>query len=747
MEVGFPRTGARVTTRSQGRNRTVKYPIFAPGDPSPRTRRWKLPSMFRVPPRHRTIHAAIMVILPGLLYFVLFCLLTYPTILQFSSAFIGDNVDGYQNIWSLWWVNKAITGLHILPLHTSYLHYPYGTSLIGDALNPFNGFLTIALFRLLQPVQAYNCIVIFSYVATGVTTFLLTYRVTGFYIGGLISGFIFTFSNYHLLHTIGHMNLISMEWIPLFILCWYVFLIKPTVRYATFSAISLLLVILCDYYYYFYCVLVAAIFVMWKIKDLRSFSFSAVRACLVPVLVFVILSAVLTGPLVVMLIMANHNDPFVGYHDATVHSLDLASLFIPNQGWRFGNLTAGYWSHLDVAENRTFIGISLTFMLLYAWVKRKSILLHGAGAWFATALFFLVMCLGPSLHIWGQRVSLPVGLPYALLTAVFPPLSVSGVPSRMIVIAILCAGIIYAAGLRRLLQWTGRKWIVVPVLITILGIEYLPSDLAFSQIGVPAYVHELANARPRGPVIDMVAGLGGALYYQTIYDSPEAFGHMSRIPGSVERKDQELRLRVLEMRDDILYKQYGFRYLVVPPSDSFPYDPVVYADATAKVYRLGSENQRVFVESPSRLLQGKSPVHEVLPHYSIGQTFTASRNYLRGVGLYLRNVSGPVVGRLVFHLQRAEGKRADLVRISVAMSTIADEYLTVFTFAPLPRSRGHKYYVYLTASEVSSGPTLEPWGSHVGSYHGGTLMINHKKASGDLVMQLFYSRQSQRAPR
>jgi hypothetical protein len=749
MEVGFPRTGTWVTTRSQGRNRTVKYPIFAPGDPSPRPRHSKLPPMFRVPPRHRAIYAAVMVILPGLFYFVSFCLLTYPTVRLFSTAFFADPIDGLQNVWNLWWVNKAVTQLHVSPWHTTYLHYPYGTSLIGQTLNPFNGFLAIGLLRFLSLVQTYNFIVIFSYVAAGVTMLLLAYRVTHFYVGSMLAGYIYTFSNFHIIHTMGHLQLVSLEWLPLFILSFLLFVERPTASLALFSAFTLLLVLLCDYYYFFYCVLMAVILTIWRLTTHRDFSIATWRQYMVPIALFSIAAVVLTGPLVITLLLTNHTDPLSGYHDATAHSLDLVAPFIPNQGWRFSNLTAGYWSNLGSGENRIFLGISVTFMLIYVWFKRRRVTLLGKGAWFTAVIFFFVMSLGPVLHIWGKTVSLPIGLPYVLLGDIFPPLSVSGVPSRMIVITILSAAVIYAAGLQELLKSTGRPWIVAPVLFAILCVEYLPSDLATSQATVPGYVHALASFRHRGPVIDMVAGPGGGLYYQTIYDTPMAFGYISRTPSSVGLKDSELQLRVLEMRDDILYKQYGFHYLVVPPTDSFPFDPVVYADAGAKVYKLGSENRRVVIETPLRLLQGEGPVHEVLPHYSIGQTFTATRNGLSGVGLYLRLSGGPPVGPLVFHLR--QGTRpvggTDLTRTSTPMSAIAGGYLKVFTFAPLADSRGRRYYVYLSAPQASPAASMAPWGSTFNSYHGGTLVINHKKASGDLVMQLFYSRQSHRLPR
>ena len=119
----------------------------------------------------------------SLLYLVIFCLYTYPLVLDFSTHFFADQGDGLQNVWNIWWVNKAVTQLHQLPWQTSYLHYPNGVSLLGSTLNPFNGFVGIVLLPFLTLVETHNVIVIFSFVLGGVTTFWLAYYLTGVILG------------------------------------------------------------------------------------------------------------------------------------------------------------------------------------------------------------------------------------------------------------------------------------------------------------------------------------------------------------------------------------------------------------------------------------------------------------------------------------------------------------------------------------------------------------------------------------
>src|SRR3954470_19405061 len=85
------------------------------------------------------------ILFPTVLYFFLFCLLTYSLMTRFSTHLFGDEGDGLQNVWNIWWVNRAITELHQSPWHTDYLRYPYGSTLLSHTLTSFNGFLTIPL--------------------------------------------------------------------------------------------------------------------------------------------------------------------------------------------------------------------------------------------------------------------------------------------------------------------------------------------------------------------------------------------------------------------------------------------------------------------------------------------------------------------------------------------------------------------------------------------------------------------------
>jgi len=682
------------------------------------------------------------ILYPSIFYFVAFCFLTYPAIRSFSTAFLTDRGDGLQNVWNIWWVDHAVVDLHEPPWSTTYLHYPYGTSLLGATLNPFNGFLGIPLLHVLTLTETFNTILIFSFVSAGVTAFFLAYRLTGSYTGSIAAGYIFTFSNYHFSHARGHMQLVSLEWIPLFLLFWYLLIIAPTLTLAVASSVTLFLVILCDYYYFLYCIIAACLLLIGLIAARRGPRFLATMEHAASLDLFLVLSIFLAGPLVVGLLVLNHDDPLVGAHNASDYSLDLLSPLIPNSGWRYGELTRGYWSGLFSWESAVYLGLSVTAMVVCVWWRRREIRFSGLGIWTAVALVFALLGLGPVLHVGGRAVDLGIALPYNVLAQILPPLKLSGAPARMLVMTTLAVSVIYAAGLPFLLRRSARSALAARVLVALLFLEYLPAPLPLTPNGVPPYIQALKRTGDRGPVIDMLDAPSLQLYYGTVLSRPMAFGYVARLPHSVTERDSVLSTEALDLRTDVLEEKYGFSYLITPATVRFPYDAVLYRDSQAAVYRLGGERRRVVSESAVSLGQGESPIGPITPHGIIGQTFVASRDGLEAVGLYLAVTGAPRGGRVVLHLRSLEGgaDSHDIARVSIPVAAIASGYLNVFRFPAFPHSKGKQFYLSVDAPEPREGRGVMIWANPAPVYPRGTLVIEDNRTVGDLVMRLFYAR-------
>lgn len=519
-------------------------------------------------------------------YFVLFGGLSFPLLLSFSTGFFADGGDGLQNVWNIWWVDQAVRVLHQSPWYTFDLHYPYGVSLLGQTLNPFNGFVGVILLRFLTLVQTFNVIVIFGFVVGGFNAFLLCRHLTRSYWPSLIGGAVFTFSNYHFAHAQGHLQLVSLEWIPLFILLWHLLLERPSIRLGIGTGATLFAVLLCDYYYFTYCVMAGAIMMLWQLSQKRKLSEIWNTRYARGLAAFTVTVLITCGPLIAALLLLNARDPLTGAHQESEFSLDLASLIIPGGHWRFAGLTKFFWARLpgNINESSVDLGVSVIALLVYTWLNRRRLRGSSLSLWYILAGIFALLSLGPCLHVWGRE--LPVPLPYLLLDAVFPPLRLSGTPVRMVVMVFLSASIIVAFGFKLLLTGTRFTRVVAGLCVLAITFEYLPTQIPVTTMHLPAYVTFLAKQPGHGAVLDLVSPPPSALYYQTIYNKPMAFGYVSRLPESVVRKDAKLRAYAKQDNYAVLCHEYHIRYVVQPDKsvlDIAPRGACAYQeDATAQ---------------------------------------------------------------------------------------------------------------------------------------------------------------------
>lgn len=533
----------------------------------------------------KIVTTLIRVTLPPTVYFAVFCLYTWPWIAHPRSEFFTDTGDGYQNVWNMWWVNHAVTVSHQSPWHTNLLHFPYGTTLLGQTMNPFNGVVGIVLLRFMPLVLAFNVMVVFSFVATGVSAFWLCRYFCRSDLSAAIGGFLVTFSSYHLAKTLGLMQLVSMEWVPLFILSWWQLLTAPRRRWVVLAPLSLLLVLLCDYYYFLFS-LVAAVAIAVHLRRRRE-----LRVTWRQGFVTSTLAAVLTLPLPLALAWSNLRDPMQGGHPS--YSSDLLALFVDGGHWRFHALSTWYYGtgppQPSTAETTVYLSVTVVVLIVAAGV-----LGHRAGRhtrfwmWFATVSALL--SLGPHLVIGRRSTGIP--LPFDLIRMIVPPLNYNVEPERIAVMTSLAAAVLASSALSRLdLRAFRRHRILMGVVCAGLLLELWPSPPSSAPVSRPAYVAALKRLPP-GAVIDDAAVRGGRidrslqLYDQVLDGKPLAFGYISRTPRSVAEADLTLQAAINQGRYAELCRRYHFAYLTTPAGRLLPSLPPLYDDGQAVIYSL-----------------------------------------------------------------------------------------------------------------------------------------------------------------
>ncbi len=581
----LPDHAAHCASPATNEPKVTQQPVYHELEPPPAMPEGWLSRLLRT--------TAVFWIAPLAVYFLGFTALTWPLIENFHTHWFADAGDGLQNYWNLWWVDKAVTDLHQLPWHTRWLHYPDGALMLAQTMNSFNGFVGIPLLRFMSLTELYNVIVIFSFVVGGLTAFWLAHDVTGRYWGSLLGGWVFTFSAHHWAHAQGHMQMTSLEWIPLFVMLWRRMLLQPRPVTAVAAAVALLYVTLCDYYYFFYCVLAAGVMSLWATWHLprlvigfRTDYWPSVRA-------FLLTSAATWGMLVGSLLVSSVLDPFTFGHPPGLFSLDLPALVIPGGHWRFQELTAGYWRQLPAVphEHSVHLGVGLIALLICHVVLRRRAPDPERWMWYAILLVFVVLAMGPTLHWWGRDYA-HIRLPYGVLEKLFPPLQMGGVPVRMMVMVTLAAGVLAAEAVGRVWELDGRRKLWVAPILSALILEHIPASLTVTRIVPAQYVQFLRKLPGEEGVLDLTNEEAPALnlFNQTVHEKPIAFGYITRYPRSVKRRGNRLLRAISDQAWDRLYRDFRLRWLVLEPGRKletrYPGVRVVYRDRVAEVYDL-----------------------------------------------------------------------------------------------------------------------------------------------------------------
>ncbi len=402
-------------------------------------------------------------ILPLSGYLALSLIVMAPVLPVFTAALPGGpiaNVDGWQNVWNLWWVHRAVTTA-TNPFFTPLLFYPQGVDLTLQTLNISNGILFLPITALAGPIAAYNAAVITALTLSGIGGYALALRVSGDRLAAFVGGAAFTFSPFHLTKVWdGQLELIALQWVAL-----YAFFLLRAVeeaqrRDALIAGVFLALIGYTSWYYLFFFSVYSLLFAaIWLARAPDEQRWVLVRR--------LALVAGSGGVLLAPLILAAGRtarsmagaggmrfDPTNPLDLILIHSANLYDMILPNglhPLWgsaaetlvRTWHPYIGAW---NIAPGYVALALSIVALIM---ARRE------AWRWAVIGLIAVVLSLGPIVQIGTMRTSIP--LPYQMILAI-PGLELARRPSHFIVITTLmlaplvalvsgnCEGDIAAAG-------------------------------------------------------------------------------------------------------------------------------------------------------------------------------------------------------------------------------------------------------------------------------------------------------------
>jgi len=457
-----------------------------------------------------------------LLFLVLTLLYTWPGITRFDTHAIGDRFDTFQNVWNIWWIKTALCDFHQNPYHTDYLFHPNGFNLVFQTLNPFNGLIALPLWPFFDLITIFNIVLVLSFVLSGYFMYLLAFHLTRHRPAAVLAGLIFTFCPYHTAHAMAHLQLVSMQFMPLYIL----FLIKSfetgRIRHRYLAALFLVLTALCSWYYLFF-LLMLTLFYAVKRWLARDNSLTTIIKTIGPVLITAYLAL---SPIFAGMIHAYITHDFTGAHPPEGLSADLAGFFIPARVQTIGRFFTSVTDSFGTLHEEYGNYLGYTVILLAALGFWKTRLKNRLASFLAvSAGIFFILSLGWNLHFMGKSYN-SITLPYQWLYDICFFFRFTGVPQRFTVMVIICLSLLAAFGLKWL-AGRYRSRLMISAVMIILLVEYLTVPFILTRYpGSALYDRMAADSRdyavihiPNGP---------SALYYQTLHGKRLMGGYVTR---------------------------------------------------------------------------------------------------------------------------------------------------------------------------------------------------------------------------
>src|SRR6185436_13690248 len=84
-----------------------------------------------------------------------------------------------------------------------------------------------ALARLVDPVAAYNVLVLATFPLSAAAAYLLARRVVGSHLGAMVAGLAYAFLPFHVTQAAGHPHIAQTQWLPLYLLALWRCVDKP----------------------------------------------------------------------------------------------------------------------------------------------------------------------------------------------------------------------------------------------------------------------------------------------------------------------------------------------------------------------------------------------------------------------------------------------------------------------------------------------------------------------------------------
>jgi len=492
-----------------------------------------------------------------LIFFALTCILTFPVIANFGDDLAGFfSGDPQHMLWRFWLMESSLNnGLD--PFQTNLIFHPDGTTILHH--NIFPTLIAYILLNFLELIPTWNTIFLLGFIFGGYGSYLLANHFTRSFIPSIIAGIIFTFSTYHFVHASWHIGLLTIVWIPIFILYLFKITESKSIINPIICGILLFLVTTSHFYYTFSVAIFSVIFVavfLFKNKTihnkifLRNFSIALSLGLTLSLFLFLptIQSdnvQIIERPVSEHIMYSLSLEEFLSPYPLQTININ-TDFVVPNSIFDFFGQT--YWAENYTMEKFANIGVSIIILSIIGliWFRFRF-----SFFWLLITGIFAVLCLGPELKIFNELTGM--SLPYLLFYETIPGWDFFRVPSRLIVIVTLSFGILSSFAIKGITKkyFPSLKkstifgvLLAIIILVEITVVPYPSSEVA----SIPEIYKTIKDDAKDTAVLEVPVGGFGKMkrfsdpifqYYQIYHEKPIVGGYETHTPSNIQRNTQD----------------------------------------------------------------------------------------------------------------------------------------------------------------------------------------------------------------
>jgi hypothetical protein len=499
---------------------------------------------------------------------------------------LANPTDESEFLWYLWHVKQFVTGSGDSLYHTQNIYFPTGTTLGLSVLPLLPALMFLPILLLVKGtaglILSLNLGTLVSFTLTGYFVFLLARRISGSTWAAVVAGALVAFHPYSFKH-LGHLNLLSYYWLPLFLYSLWLFWESPSWKNVLLMLFSSIACAFTSLTYFVHLVGVFVLFLAVKSTVDRGEPRQGgpwrktvvVGACVGVTGLLAILPAVLGGP------TAPVGERVVWESRFAADVIDFA---IPRHGSAPGVLVSQLTGRTNSEmQGKVFLGATLVGLSILGFLRTRR---RERWVWFTIATGFAILSLGTSLKI-GGTIHLHGWLPFAWLRKLVPFLAEERTPERFFRTAHLALALMASWGFVSLLEFVRERSkraasLVMPLIIALILTEYIPQDIKFWIPEVPQVYDTVAEDKNPVAVCPLPLAYGVQrhyMFYQTHHGKPIAGGRIARpsvgagltLRGErIERVMYEvLPRREPEMVREVktLLAEHGVKYVVLHRDD------------------------------------------------------------------------------------------------------------------------------------------------------------------------------------